>query len=69
VGLGSELWAWGPGWACKVACALPGGKFNPILYFVKNKFYRKIRNMGSSWTWGGLGFVVVGLGTWGGLVR
>jgi hypothetical protein len=32
-------------------------------------FTKKIRNMGSSWTWGGLGFVVVGLGTRGGLVR
>jgi hypothetical protein len=57
-------WTWGglgfgglgdSGWACKIAYALPGGKFNPISYFVENKFYQKIRNMGSSWTWGGLG--------------
>jgi hypothetical protein len=72
VGLGVGLGSGGlgdPGWACKVACALPGRKFNHISYFVENKFYKKIRNIGSSWTWGGLGFIVVGLGTQGGFVR
>jgi hypothetical protein len=44
---------------------------NLILFHIllKTNFTKKIRNMGSSWTWGGLGFIVASLGTQGGLVR
>ena len=54
-----------------------GNKFNPILLktnlillciLLKTNFTKKIRNMGSSWTLGGLWFVVMGFETWGGLV-